>query len=75
MSWYVSIDHLTEEQLSFAGFIKIDENNDFIVYRQYNGDHHIVVKSGTKLIKVDDINDVVAINSARVIRGPDPEDC
>lgn len=66
--WFVTIDHLTDEQLSFFGFTLVLENDEFKVYRHYSGEDHIVRKAGPRFLLVDDINDAVAMAATRVLR-------
>ena len=72
--WYVTIDHLTDDQLEFIGYVLIKENDEFKVYRDYSGTEHIVSRRGTPYLYVDDINDAAAIRSGKVVPAPTPSD-
>lgn len=63
---YVHIGHLTRDQMAFFGYTVIAEDQDFVIYRHFTGDDHIVLKSDPHLY-VDDINDAVAMSSNKVI--------
>ncbi len=69
--WYVSIEHLTDEQLEFLGYPVVRENEEFKVYRDYTGEEQIVYKAGPRFLFVEDINDAVAMNAARAFPVPD----
>lgn len=64
--WYVNIAHLDEDQLSFFGYVKADENDEFAVYQHHTGESHIVRKSDP-FIYVDDLNDAFAMNSTSIV--------
>lgn len=69
--WYVSVDHLTDDELEFFGWYRSRENSDFIVYeRAYGDEPQIVSKSGERFLYVDDYNDAVRMKSDTVIFAP-----
>ena len=69
--WYVSVDHLSDEELEFFGWYRARENDDFIVYeRAYGVDPQIVSKQGGKFIFVDDYNDANRMKAETVIFAP-----
>lgn len=68
--WYVSIDHLTEDQLLFLGYRDVGGNEEFTIYSHYTGDEYIVTKGSPRFLHVEDLNDVAAINSTRVTSAP-----
>jgi hypothetical protein len=69
--WYVSIDHLSDEELEFFGWYRVREDDQFIVYeRAYGDDPQIVSKSGEKFIYVEDYNDAVRMKAGTVIVAP-----
>ena len=69
--WYVSVDHLKDNELEFFGWYRVRENDAFILYeRAYGEDPQIVPKSGPKFILVDDYNDAVRMKSEEIIFAP-----
>lgn len=68
--YYVRIDHLSESDLALMGFIKIDENEEFVVFRHYTGVHHLLPKSGMKFLYVEDLNDAVAMSATDIVQLP-----
>lgn len=68
--WYVSIDHLSDDQLEFLGYHVVKEDDEFVVYEDYAGEEHVVKKQGPKFIFVEDLNDAAAISSSRAFPAP-----
>lgn len=65
--FYVCIDHLSDEQLEFFGFLLIKESDDFKLYRQYDGTEHIIDKNGRKFVYVSDLNDAIAMQAGEIV--------
>lgn len=59
MYYYVRIDGIPEQTLAFMGYMKIVENEEFILY-QHKGDE-IIVDRSDMMLKVDDINDALLL--------------
>ncbi len=56
--WYVSIDHLSDDQLEFFGWYLVRENEEFAVYGKGGyGDNEQVVAKSKKFLLVEDHND------------------
>ena len=63
--YYVSISHVTESQLEFLGYNMVKENEEFRVYNHvYTGEDQIVRESDPRMY-VEDLNDALAIRSAK----------
>jgi hypothetical protein len=70
VGFYVSLNGVDDDTLSFCGYVKIAEDDDHVIYRHF-GDDVIVIKSDPFLI-VDDINDAALLGSDII---PMPPDC
>ena len=71
--WFVSVRHLTPEQLELFGYDLIKASGEFSVYcLRYTGEDHIVLNSNPYLY-VDDINDALAMRADRVTAVPDDD--
>ena len=69
--FYVCIDHLQDNELSFLGYTLVAEDDQFKMYRHYTGDEHIVDKQGKKFLMVEDMNDAEIMRSREIIQIPD----
>lgn len=70
MMFYVSIDHLTDEQLAFFGYTLVEEDEDMQVYRYYDGSIHVIERNGRRFMWVEDVNDAVALSSSEMVHFP-----
>lgn len=61
MGFYVNLDGVQDGQLLLAGYVLIDENDQFRVYRHFGED--IIVDRSDPFIVVDDINDAAILGS------------
>lgn len=71
MGVYVALDNVSDETLLLCGYVKIDENEDHLIYRHFGED--IVVFKDDPFLIVEDINDA-AILGSEIIPLP-PKDC
>ena len=69
--WFVDIGGVSDATLAVLGYIVIAEDDDMTIYRYYDGDIHIVSKTGRRYLYVSDINDAITLNSKRAIEAPD----
>ena len=70
--WYVCIDHLSDDELEFYGWYKVQENDEFVVYqRPYGSEQQVIDKAGApRFLLVDDINDAMQMKGSMVIQAP-----
>lgn len=69
--WFVSIDHLSDDELEFFGWHRAREDDFFIVYeRAYGEEPQIVPKTGPKFLYVDDYNDAMLMKAETIIFAP-----
>lgn len=68
--FYVRIDHLSDEQLAFYGYMVVEEDADMKVYRFYDGTLHVIEKNGLRFLWVEDVNDAVAISATDIVHFP-----
>lgn len=61
MGFYVSLDGVDEGTLLLAGFVLVDENEAFKVYRHYGED--VIVDKTDPFVIVEDINDATILGS------------
>ena len=61
MGFYVNLDGVPDGKLLLAGYILVDEDEQFWVYRHFGED--IVVDKSDPFIVVDDINDAAILGS------------
>jgi hypothetical protein len=61
MGFYVNLDGVQDGQLLLAGYVLVDENEQFRVYRHFGED--IIVDKSDPFIVVDDINDAAILGS------------
>ena len=57
MGSYVNIDGLPIEFLEFMGYVRVAENDEFLLLN-HKGDEHIIYKPGPRMLFVEDGNDV-----------------
>jgi hypothetical protein len=68
MGFYVNLDGVADGQLLLAGYVLVDENEQFRVYRHFGED--IIVDKSDPFIVVDDINDAAILGSEIVPMPP-----
>jgi hypothetical protein len=74
MRYYVSIAGVPDEFLEFLGYVKVEETDEFKVYRRH-GDL-MVVKNDNPFLYVDDLNDARILKSRNIMEIPaNGEDC
>lgn len=67
-----TIDHLTDDQLTFFGWVVVDEDDEFKMYRRmHDGDQQVVQKSPPRWFMVDDVNDAQQMSTGGIIVGPE----
>lgn len=70
----IRVDHLSDAQLAFFGFIRVDTGDVFSTYIEPSTlEQHVIPNSGPRYLAVDDVNDAVAMSApdAPIIIGPD----
>lgn len=61
MGFYVRLDDVDDHTLLIAGFVVVDENDDFRVLSHYG--EHVIVDKSDPFVVVDDINDAAVLGS------------
>lgn len=61
MGFYVNLDGVSDGQLALAGYILVDEDDGYWIYRHYGED--VIVDKADPFIVVDDINDATILGS------------
>ena len=61
MGFYVNLKDADDGHLLLAGYVLIDENDQYWVYRHFGDD--IIVDKSDPFIVVDDINDAAILGS------------
>jgi hypothetical protein len=76
MNYIVNVTHLNDDDLSFFGWEKIRENDEFVLYwsHRYN-EPQVVSKNSPRFLVVDDVNDASAmargcLGTRPLIKGP-----
>ena len=64
MSHYVEIQGIYEEFLEFAGYVLVDEDDEFQLFVR-NGQEYLLPKSGLRFLQVDHANDADLRQSRR----------
>lgn len=77
MEWdgyIVQIDHLTDSQLEFFGWIKVDEGDEFSTYwsPRYN-EHQLVENKPPRFLIVDDWNDAINMDGGGDVTNAPPK--
>jgi hypothetical protein len=70
-NFVVRVDHLTEDQLSFFGWIRLDTGDEFSLYwnPRYN-ETQPVSNDPPRYLVVDDVNDAGQMGGGSFINGP-----
>jgi hypothetical protein len=61
MGFYVRLDEIDDELLQLAGFVRIAENEKFIIYSHFGDD--VIVNKHDPFVIVDDVNDAAMLGS------------
>jgi hypothetical protein len=70
-----TVDHMTDEQLSFFGWVAVEEWPDFKLYRRmHDGEEQMVSNETPRRFVVDDVNDAQQMSAGGFMTGPDPLD-
>lgn len=72
MGFYVSLDGVDDATLLLAGFVLVDEDEAFRVYRYYGED--VVVDKSDPFVIVEDINDAATLGSEIIPMPPENHD-
>ena len=67
--FYVSLDDISDDKLSFLGYSLIREDGEFKLYQDYKGDEYLIRKEDP-FIYVDDVNDALYLNASIVANFP-----
>lgn len=71
MSFIVRVDHLTDDQLTFFGWIRTHQGDEFSTYRCFhNGEEQVVSNGLPRYMVIDDVNDAQFMSLDKIITGP-----
>lgn len=66
-----TVDHLSDEQLTFFGWVVADEDDEFKLYRRmHDGEQQVVQNDTPRWFVVDDVNDAQQMSDGQIIVGP-----
>jgi hypothetical protein len=73
--WIIRVDHLSDDDLAFYGWIRVAEDEEFGLYvRPHDGERQVVSNDPPRWFVVEDYNDAVYMSDGRIITAPDAED-
>lgn len=72
MGSYVNIDGLPIALLEFMGYVRVAENEEFLLLN-HKGDEHIIYKPGPQMLYVEDHNDVEIFKNRLKMDAPPPD--
>jgi hypothetical protein len=67
MAFAVEISGIPDGLLEFVGYVLVEENEEFKVYRDKYMEDHIVRKSDS-LLYVDELDEAQALSAGRIVR-------
>ena len=69
MGFYVDISDVPLDFLEFMGYT-VEAENETIIVLNRKGDHHIVLREGTRYLHVEDPNDAEIFAKRRMFKAP-----
>lgn len=69
--WIVDISHLSDEQLTFFGWVAVSKSAEFTLYRYWHdGTEQIVQNEKPRYMAIEDVNDAEQMSEKPIIQGP-----